>query len=69
VMSAGSEPRGVNPRAVEVMREVGVDLSAHTSKHLDDVAWRERDTVVTLCGEAEAVPRFFLFQPPRRPCR
>lgn len=53
VMSAGSEPRGVNPRAVEVMAEVGVDLSAHTSKHLDTVAWRECDTVVTLCGEAE----------------
>ena len=57
VMSAGSEPRGVNPCAVEAMREVGVDVTAQTSKHLDAVAWRDCDTVVTLCGEAdEACP-------------
>jgi arsenate reductase len=53
VLSAGSEPRGVHPRAVEAMREVGVDLTVQSSKHLDQVPWRECDTVVTLCGEAE----------------
>ena len=53
VMSAGTEPRGVHPNAVEVMREVAVDLAAHRSKHLNEVAWGECDTVVTLCGEAE----------------
>lgn len=53
VMSAGSEPSRVHPCALEVMREAGIDLSAHTSKHLDSVPWRECDTVVTLCGEAD----------------
>jgi len=57
VMSAGTEPRGLNPNAVEVMREVSVDISGQRSRHLDDVAWREADTVVTLCGEgAEVCP-------------
>ena len=57
VMSAGTEPRGVHACAVEVMREAGLDLAAQSSKHLDDVPWRDCDTVVTLCGEAdEACP-------------
>ncbi len=55
VMSAGSEPRGVHPRAVEVMAEVGIDLSRHTSKALESIAWREADTVVTLCNEGAQV--------------
>jgi arsenate reductase len=55
VASAGSEPRGVNPHAIEVMREVGVDISGQQSRHLDEVPWREADTVVTLCGEAAEV--------------
>jgi arsenate reductase len=53
VLSAGTEPRGVHPMAVEVMAEAGVDLSSQSSKHLDDVDWRSCDTVVTLCGEAD----------------
>lgn len=57
VMSAGTEPRGVNPHAIEVMREASVDISGQASRHLDDVPWREADTVVTLCGEgAEVCP-------------
>jgi len=57
VMSAGTEPRDVHVRAREVMSEVGVDLAGQSSKHLDQVPWREADTVVTLCGEAdEACP-------------
>ena len=57
VLSAGTEPRGVHARAVEVMAEVGVKLEGQTSKHLDDVPWKDCDTVVTLCGEAdEACP-------------
>jgi thioredoxin type arsenate reductase len=57
IWSAGLEPGRVHPLALEVMREVGVDLAAQTSKHLDAVPWREADTVVTLCGEAdEACP-------------
>src|SRR5262249_39370546 len=54
VMSAGSEPSRVHPRTIEVMKEVGLDLSEQSSKTLDSVPWRECDTVVTLCGEAEA---------------
>ena len=53
VLSAGTEPRGVHPCAVQVMAEVGIDLATHASKHLDEVAWRDCDTVVTLCGEAD----------------
>jgi arsenate reductase (thioredoxin) len=57
VMSAGTEPRGVNPNAIEVMREVAVDIRGQASRHLDEVPWREADTVVTLCGEgAEVCP-------------
>jgi arsenate reductase len=57
VLSAGTEPRGVHARAVEAMREVGVDLTVQSSKSLDSVPWRECDTIVTLCGEAdEACP-------------
>jgi len=53
ISSAGTEPRGVNPVAVEVMNELGIDISGQRSRHLDEVPWREADTVVTLCGEAE----------------
>jgi len=57
VMSAGTEPRGLNPHAIEVMREVSFDISDQRSQHVDDVPWREADTVVTLCGEgAEVCP-------------
>ena len=57
IQSAGTEPRGVNPLAVEVMNEAGIDISGQTSKHIDQVPWREADTVITLCGEAdEACP-------------
>ncbi len=57
VCSAGSEPRGVHPRAVEVMAEAGIDIAGHTSKSLDAVPWADMDTVVTLCDEgAQACP-------------
>lgn len=55
VMSAGTEPRGVHARAVEVMAEAGVSLDGQTSKALEDVPWNEADTVVTLCGEGAQV--------------
>jgi arsenate reductase len=55
IASAGTEPRGVNPAAIEVMREVGIDITAQHSQRIDEVPWREADTVVTLCGEAEEV--------------
>lgn len=57
VQSAGSRPTSVNPYAVEVMREVGVDLSSHTSKSVDDIDPASVDTVITLCAE-EVCPVF-----------
>lgn len=58
VQSAGSRPSTVNPYAVEVMREVGVDLSTHASKSVDGIDPASVDTVITLCAE-EVCPVFF----------
>jgi arsenate reductase len=55
VLSAGTAPRlPLVPMAVEVMREVGIDLEGggHRPKHVDDVSLDEVDTVVTLCDDA-----------------
>jgi arsenate reductase len=51
--SAGSRPSGrINPKAVEAMREVGYDLTAHTSKGLDQFNGKDFDTAVTMgCGD------------------
>ncbi len=51
--SAGSRPSGrINPRAIEAMKEVGYDLSAHVSKGLDEFNGREFDAAVTMgCGD------------------
>ena len=60
VASAGSDPVGyVHPMAVEVMKEIEIDISAHTSKHLDKFLQREVHTVITVCGNADqACPIF-----------
>ena len=60
VASAGSDPAGyVHPMAVEVMKEIKIDISAHTSKHLDGFLQREVHTVITVCGNADqACPIF-----------
>ena len=50
--SAGIAPKRVDPRAVAVMAEAGVDLAAHRSKHVDDLADVAFDYVVTVCGHA-----------------
>ena len=57
VQSAGSKPSRVNPYAIEVMREIGVDISAQRSKLVESVDAATIDTVVTLCAEA-ACPVF-----------
>lgn len=57
--SAGVAPQGMNPRAVRAMSEAGVDISNHTSKHLDTLSDIEFDYVITVCGHAnETCPRF-----------
>ena len=51
VRSAGSQPSRVNPYAIEVMHEIGVDLTGHTSKSVDSIDPSSVDTVITLCAE------------------
>ena len=60
VHSAGSNPAGyVHPKAVAVMREIGIDISGHTSKHMNQFLDRKIDTVITVCGKADqACPMF-----------
>lgn len=57
VLSAGSEPSTVNPYAVEVMRELGVDLTTHHSKSVQTIDPALVGTVITLCAE-EVCPVF-----------
>jgi arsenate reductase len=54
VASAGSKPAGyVHPKSIEVMKEIGIDISGHTSKHLEEFLKRPVDTVITVCGNAD----------------
>lgn len=54
VHSAGSNPAGyVHPKAIEVLKEIGIDLSDHTSKHMNDFLDRDIHTVITVCGNAD----------------
>jgi len=52
VRSAGLEAHGLNPRAVEVMKEAGVDISHHTSDVIDPETLSQADYIITLCGHA-----------------
>jgi arsenate reductase len=57
--SAGTEPKSLDPRAVTVMKEIGIDISAQRSKHVNELAGMEFDFVITLCGGAsETCPLF-----------
>lgn len=53
VKSAGLEAHGLNPRAVQVMKEAGVDISGHTSDVIDPEILNRADYVITLCGHAD----------------
>jgi arsenate reductase len=54
VHSAGSKPAGyVHPKAIEVMKEIGIDISGHSSKHMNDFLDRNIHTVITVCGNAD----------------
>ena len=58
--SAGTEATAVNPKAVKVMQELGIDISGHRSKILDEFAEERFDYVITLCGDAhERCPLFW----------
>ncbi|HLO00376.1 MAG TPA: arsenate reductase ArsC [Pyrinomonadaceae bacterium] len=53
VASAGLEPNVVRPDAIEVMREIGVDISRHRSKSVDEFATQPFDYVITVCDNAK----------------
>jgi arsenate reductase (thioredoxin) len=60
VYSAGTDPKFVNPLLVQIMAELGIDMSGAASKSLKDFQGMEFDYVVTLCSEAEeSCPSFF----------
>ena len=52
VLSAGTKPEGLSPRAVKAMQKIGLDISDQTSKHIEDIPWNEADYAITLCGSA-----------------
>jgi arsenate reductase len=59
VASAGTEATRVHPLAIEVMRELGIDLQRHTSKTVDSLLDRRWDYVITVCDSAnERCPLF-----------
>ena len=60
VESAGSKPAGyVHPKAIAVMQEIGIDISSHRSKPLQEFLGHPIETVITVCGNADqACPMF-----------
>jgi arsenate reductase len=59
VESAGTRPGHVRPEAIAVMKEIGIDLSRHRSKHVDEFAGQTFDYVLTVCDNAkETCPIF-----------
>ncbi|HNN73654.1 MAG TPA: arsenate reductase ArsC [Leptospiraceae bacterium] len=60
VASAGSKPAGfVHPLAIRAMKEIGIDISEHTSKSMNDFLGSQIETVITVCGNADqACPVF-----------
>lgn len=59
ISSAGTDPKGVHPVAIRVMEEVGIDVSDHTSDHVDRYLEDDFDLVLTVCDSArESCPVF-----------
>ncbi len=59
VFSAGTKPSSVRPEAIAVMRELGIDISGHRSKSVDEFAGQAFDYVITVCDNArDACPIF-----------
>jgi arsenate reductase len=60
VESAGTKPSSVRPEAFAVMRELGIDISGHRSKSVEEFDWQKFDYVITVCDSArESCPVFF----------
>lgn len=50
IYSAGIQPIAMNPLAVKIMNEIGIDISQQKSKSINEVSWKEMDIIITLCG-------------------
>ncbi|SFD46537.1 arsenate reductase ArsC [Flavobacterium phragmitis] len=59
VYSAGVETHGVNPKAIAIMKEDGIDISNHTSNNIDEYANINFDYVITVCDNAKERCPFF----------
>ena len=60
VQSAGSKPAGyVHPSAIAAMKEIGIDISAHRSKSMTEFMDKKVETVITVCGNADAACPIF----------
>lgn len=59
IYSAGVETHGVNPRAIAIMKEDGIDISQHTSNHIDEYRDIDFDFVITVCDNARERCPFF----------
>jgi arsenate reductase len=59
VFSAGTRPVGLNPNAIEAMSEIGIDISGHRSKSVDEFVNQQFDYIITVCDNAkESCPIF-----------
>ncbi|EDM37835.1 arsenate reductase [Pedobacter sp. BAL39] len=59
IYSAGIETHGVNPKAIQVMADDHIDISGHTSNHVDEYAQINFDAVITVCDNANEACPFF----------
>lgn len=59
VYSAGSEPGGIHPMSMQIMAEIGIDISKHRSKSLKEFIGHKMDYVVTVCGKGQVACPFF----------
>jgi arsenate reductase (thioredoxin) len=59
VYSAGTRPAAVRPEAIAAMQEIGIDISGHRSKSVDEFAGRDFDYVITVCDRANEVCPIF----------
>jgi arsenate reductase len=55
IYSAGVNPHPIHPRAISVMAEAGIDISRHTSNHVDEYLDKDIDVVITVCDNAKEV--------------
>lgn len=59
VFSAGTNPSEVNKMAIKVMKEIGIDISSHRSKHVNEFKNQQFDFVITVCDNAKESCPFF----------